>query len=556
MLLSLGIRDFVLIDRLDLELASGLSVLTGETGAGKSILLDSLSLALGGRAEPGQIRADAAQAVITAEFDVAADHPARKLLAAQELDAEGALILRRVVTREGRTRASINDQAVSVGLLREVGACLAEIQGQFEGYGLLDPATHRATLDAFAGAAPLIEATGEAHAAWQAAKAAREAAIAEAGQAKAQEEYLRHAVGELDQLGPKPGEEAELASQRAMLQQRDKLIAALQAANGELVGERGAEAQLGRALRALSRLGAEADAELEPIVAALDRAASEVTEGLAQLTRLTRSDAFAEGRLEAIEERLFALRGLARKHQAQPDELAALRDRLADQLSQIEDGEGHLKRLSEAEQAAKARYRTVAQALTEARTRAALKLDKAVTAELPPLKLDKARFRTRLEALDEPSWGPYGLERVTFEVATNPGSEPGPLNKIASGGELSRFMLALKLVLAATNPVPTLVFDEVDSGIGGAVAAAVGERLARLGQGLQVLVVTHSPQVAALGSHHWRVAKLTAKGQTATRVERLDGADRREEIARMLSGAVVTDEARAAADSLLLARAS
>lgn len=554
MLLSLGIRDFVLIERLDFEIGSGLSVLTGETGAGKSILLDSLSLALGGRAEGGVVRKGATQAVITAEFDVPADHAARHLARSRDIDVEGTLVLRRIVTNEGRSRASINGSAVSVGVLREIGAALAEIQGQFEGHGLLDAGTHRGLLDEFGQTGSLRLLVASAYAAWRRAASERAAAIASAAEAAAEEDYLRQSLEELNGFDAKPGEELTLASQRAMLQQRDRVVEALTAAAAELEGERGAESQLARALRVLSRLGPEAGAELEPAVAALDRAAAEIADGMAALTRLTSSDSFAEGRLEAIEERLFALRALARKHQVLPDALAELHQKMSEQLASIEDGGDRLARLAEAEAAARAAYIDRAAALTAARVKAAARLDRAVMQELGPLKLEKARFRSSVQTLAESDWSAEGVERVAFEIATNPGVEPGPLDRIASGGELSRFMLALKLVLVGSNPVPTLVFDEVDSGIGGAVAAAVGERLAMLAQRLQVLVVTHSPQVAALGAHHWLVAKRQAKGLTVSSVELLDDAARREEIARMLSGATITEEARAAADSLLAGR--
>jgi DNA repair protein RecN (Recombination protein N) len=555
MLLSLAIRDVVLIDRLELEFNPGLSVLTGETGAGKSILLDALGLALGGRGDSSLVRQGASQAVVTAEFDVPAGHPARTLAADQGVDTAGTLVLRRVLSADGRSRASINDQAVSVGLLRAVGAGLVEIQGQFEQQGLLEAATHLGLLDAFAGHGALLRTVAEAHQVWrQAAAVLRETAEA-AARAAAEEDYLRHVHAELDTLAPRPGEEAELSSRRSLLQHRDRLIAAVDAAHGELAGERGAAHAIGAAARQLGRLGGALRDQAAPALAALDRAANEVAEAQALLAALARDDGAGGGSLEQVEERLFALRALARKHHVGVEDLAALRERFAGQLAALDQGGAAIAHLTKVEQAAKQAYLAAAAQLSAARAKAATRLDKAVTGELAPLKLDKARFRTSLASLPETSWAASGMDRAVFELAANPGSEPAPLGKVASGGELSRAMLAIKVVLAGTGPVPTLVFDEVDSGIGGAVAAAVGQRLARLGKRLQVLVVTHSPQVAARGNHHWRVLKRGAGGSVVTTVEALPTAARREEIARMLSGAVVTEEARAAADSLMTADA-
>jgi DNA repair protein RecN (Recombination protein N) len=555
MLLSLAIRDVVLIDRLELEFSPGLSVLTGETGAGKSILLDALGLALGGRGDSSLVRQGAGQAVVTAEFDVPASHPARALATDQGIDAAGTLVLRRLLSADGRSRASINDQAVSVGLLRTVGACLVEIQGQFEQQGLLEAATHLGLLDAFAGHGALQHAAAEAHQVWrQAAAVLRETAEA-AARAAAEEDYLRHVHAELDALAPHPGEEAELANRRSLLQHRDKLLSAITAAHDELAAERGAAPLIGAAARQLGRLGGALRDQVAPALAALDRAANEVAEAQALLAALARDDGAGGGSLEQVEERLFALRALARKHHVAVEDLAELRERFTAQLAALDQGGAAIARLTKVEAEAKQAYLVAAERLSAARVKAATRLDKAVTAELAPLKLDKARFRTSLARQPESGWNASGIDRAVFEMAANPGSEPAPLGKVASGGELSRAMLAIKVVLAGTGPVPTLVFDEVDSGIGGAVAAAVGQRLARLGKRLQVLVVTHSPQVAARGNHHWRVMKRSAGGSAVTTVEALPTAARREEIARMLSGAVVTEEARAAADSLMTADA-
>ncbi|HUC66153.1 MAG TPA: DNA repair protein RecN [Stellaceae bacterium] len=552
MLLGLTIRDVVLIDRLDLAFHAGLCVLTGETGAGKSILLDALGLALGMRAESGLVRHGADQAVVTAEFALTQDHPTLALLAQSGIAVDGArLVLRRVVNADGRSRAFIDDQPASVGLLRQLGETLVEIQGQFEQQGLLDPATHRQALDAYGGYRTEAAALAEAWRGWRAVAAARAEAEAQLARARADEDYLRHAQAELDALEPKPGEEAALADERALLMNREKLIEALDAALGELAGERGGERALNAAERQLERLRERAGGRLDAALAALERAQVETREAVAQLEAAARGIGRDQASLEKIEERLFALRALARKHGVTPETLPQLRAGIAARIAALDDGGDRLRQLARREAEARHTYLAAAEALGKKRRQAAKTLDTAVMRELPPLKLEKARFQTVLTPLAEADWGEHGSERVHFEVATNPGAAAGPLARIASGGELSRFMLALKVVLARTSPVPTLVFDEVDSGIGGAVAAAVGERLHRLGQELQVLVVTHSPQVAARGTHHWRVEKRQAQQKTLTRVAELSAEERREEIARMLSGSAVTAEARAAAASLM-----
>jgi DNA repair protein RecN (Recombination protein N) len=554
MLVSLAIRDIVLIERLELELSAGLSVLTGETGAGKSILLDALGLALGARADSALVRPGAGQASIAAEFTITDAHPARAVLAEQGLAGDGSLILRRQLGADGRSRAFVNDQPVGVGLLRQLGETLVEIEGQFEQQGLMDSANHRPMLDAFAG---LGDAAAEVRRLWQAwrrAAEARAAAAAELARARRDEEFLRHAVDELSAIDPKPGEEEALTETRRLLMNREKLLDAVRAAHGDLAGDRGADAALSAAQRRLDRIADKAGDLTGPIIAALDRAATEIAEARDQLHRLLTDPELAPHRLEQIEERLFALRDLARKHGVPPDQLAALAEKLATQLAALDDQGGSLARLGQEEAAARQAYVAAAETLSRGRAKAARKLDTAINTELAPLKLDKARFATRMERLAEAEWGEHGLDRIVFEVSTNPGMPPGPLGRIASGGELSRLLLALKVVLAASSPVPTLVFDEVDSGVGGATAAAVGERLARLGTDLQVLVVTHSPQVAARARQHWRVDKIAAgkgNGKVVTRVAELDGEGRREEIARMLSGATITDEARAAADRLM-----
>ncbi len=552
MLRGLTIRDVVLIDRLDLAFHAGLCVLTGETGAGKSILLDALGLALGMRAESGLVRHGAEQAVVTAEFSLSARHPARRVLEEAGFTVDGdALVLRRVVGADGRSRAFIDDQPASVGLLKQLGELLVEVQGQFAQQGLLDPATHRDALDAYGGYQTELAALAEAWRGWRGITREREAAEAALAKARADEEFLRHALAELASLDPQPGEETALAEQRALLMNREKLMEALEAALAELTGERGGERALHAAARQLERLRDKAGGRLDAALAALERAAVEAAEAAAQIAAAARGLGRDGASLEKVEERLFALRALARKHNVPLDALPALRAEVGARIAALDDGGSNLARLRQREAEARIAYVAAAEVVGKKRRQAARVLDQAVTKELGPLKLDKARFSTVLVPQEESAWGEQGFERVYFEVTTNPGTPPGPLAKIASGGELSRFMLALKVVLARTSPVPTLVFDEVDSGIGGAIAAAVGERLHRLGEELQVLVVTHSPQVAARGAHHWRVAKQQAQTRTLTRVEELSADERREEIARMLSGTAVTAEARAAAASLM-----
>jgi DNA repair protein RecN (Recombination protein N) len=558
MLLSLSVRDVVLIDRLDLACAAGLSALTGETGAGKSILLDALGLALGARADSALVRHGAEQATVSAELALAPRHPARAILDELGLAGDDTILLRRQIATDGRSRAFVNDQPVSIAGLRRIGESLVEIVGQFEQRGLLDAATHRELLDSFALLAEPAASVAAAWRQWQDAVAARDAAAATLAAARRDEDYLRHAVTELDALKPEPGEEQRLAEIRLRLANREKLAEALQGAAADLSGQRGAEALLAAAGRRLARIADKAGDAIAPLLAALDRAGAEAAEAAALLDRLTGELADQPQRLAAVEERLFALRDLARKHDTTVDGLPALRRRLDETLAALDDQGGAVSRLTQAEAKARQTYQKSAAALGKARKAAAARLDRAVAAELPPLKLEQARFRTTIETLPESGWGPAGCERVAFEVATNPGTPFAPLGRVASGGELSRFLLAIKVALAAAAPVPTLVFDEVDSGIGGATAAAVGDRLQRLSAAVQVLVVTHSPQVAALADHHWRVEKSGAgNGEgVRTRLVVLDAGGRREEIARMLSGARVTGEARAAADRLLAARPS
>jgi DNA repair protein RecN (Recombination protein N) len=554
MLASLAIRDVVLIEKLDLSFDAGLAVLTGETGAGKSILLDSLGLALGHRAEAGLVRAGQTQASVAAAFLPSPDHPCFDILRDQGISAEDELVLRRVLQADGKSRAFINDQPVSVALLKRLGATLVEVQGQHEQVGLADPATHAGLLDAFGALDGERSATATAWAAWRDATRRLAAAREAIASAQREEEWLRHAVGELTDLAPEEGEEDALAAERQRLQQGERRAEAIATALGELTPRDRRAASPARALReaarALERLPPPNE-EAQPAIQALAAAQDALSEAETLLTRLMNEAGPDPRRLEQVEERLFALRAGGRKHSVPVSELASLLGRLRARLEALDAGAGEVATLEAAEAKARSSYIAAAGKLSTTRRKSAAALEKALAEELPPLKLDRARLVIDITARDENAWGADGQDRVSFLVATNPGQTPGALAKIASGGELSRLMLALKVVLSRGSPVPTLIFDEVDSGIGGATAAAVGERLARVADRVQVLVVTHSPQVAARGSRHFRVAKQV-KGQRAeTRVEILDQAERYEELARMLAGEKVTEAARAAARSLL-----
>jgi DNA repair protein RecN (Recombination protein N) len=543
---SLLIKNIVLIDQLTVAFRPGFCALTGETGAGKSILLDSLGLALGARSDAGLIRKGAEQAQVTAEFEIDAKHPVYSLLAGQGIEIESGepLLLRRMILPDGRSKASINDQPVSVGLLRAAGDLLVEIHGQFDTQGLLDPKTHRGLLDEYAGID--TAALAGAWQGWQ--EAARLLAEARDAIARAQsdEEYLRAAIEDLDELAPQAGEEEKLAALRDRLMRREQILQALNTAHAALEES---QRTANSGWRALERAGGEGVAE---ILDGIDRAVAELQEAAARIESLS-ADLSEEGRgLEEIDDRLHALRAQARKHHCAADDLPALRDALAARLNAIEGGAESVAELERKVAAARKAYMTAAEAAHQARFAAAQKLDKLVAKELPPLKLEKARFETAVQALPENEWGPQGSDLVRFRVATNPGAAAGDLHKIASGGEMSRFMLALKVVLAEVGAAQCLVFDEADSGIGGPTAAAVGERFARLAKKRQVLTVTHSPQVAARAQHHLIVMKEAKKGETRTTVAALEEMDmRREEVARMLSGASVTKEARAAAEKLL-----
>ncbi len=551
MLTLLDIRNIVLIEALTLEFAPGLSVLTGETGAGKSILLDALGLAMGARSDAGLVRAGTDAARVTAEFDVPMDHPARVLLAQNAIDVVDApVILRRQVKADGGGRAFINDQPVSAALLREVGAALVEIHGQSDDRGLLAARGHRALLDSFAGLGGQVAAVRKAWGDWQRVLADETAAKATLEADQRDREWLDHAVAELTALNAQPGEEAELAEARAAMQKGARLTDDLQAVSDLLGGKDGGVSTLAQAARRLDRIAAEHPL-LEEALARLDAALVEAGEAETSLVAAVQALDADPARLETTETRLFELRAMARKHRVEADDLAALAEALRARAEALVAGEGGLAALARARAAAERRYGEAASALSKSRTTAGLRLDKAVAGELAPLKLDTARFRTVVAPLPPSAWGPEGSDRAEFEIATNPGAPFAPLIKIASGGELSRFVLALKVALAETGSAGTLIFDEIDRGVGGAVASAIGDRLARLAQRTQVLVVTHSPQVAARGAHQWRIAKASDGKATRTAVVPLDDRERREEIARMLSGADVTDEARAQADRLL-----
>jgi DNA repair protein RecN (Recombination protein N) len=558
LLTALSIRDVVLIERLDLAFGPGLTVLTGETGAGKSILLDSLGLALGARSDSGLVRAGTEQASVAARFSPPADHPVHAVLEELGLPDAGDedLVLRRSVGRDGRSRAWVNDHPVGATALRRVGALLVEVQGQHEQMGLTDPAAQLRLLDSYGIDPDLRAEVAARHRAWRAAVERLDDARAAIAQAKREEDFLRHAVQELEELAPAPGEEEALAAERHRLQQGEKRAEAIAAAIAELTPRdrrsSGPAATLRAANRALQRLIAPGDENnpASPAVAALERAEEALAEAETLLSRLAATADDDPRLLEQAEERLFALRAAARKYAVPVTDLPALAASLTARLAALDLGDSEIAAMAQEAVAARTAYVGAATRLSDVRRETAARLEAAVALELPPLRL-KARFFAAVTRLEDEAWGPAGADFVRFLIATNPGQPPGPLGRIASGGELSRLMLALKVVLISGSPVPTLVFDEVDSGIGGATAAAVGERLARVAGGVQVLVVTHSPQVAARGAAHVRVSKQVQADHTSTHVAPLDGPARHEEIARMLAGETITEAARAAAASLL-----
>jgi len=554
MLSRLSIRDIVLIDRLDIDFADRLAVLTGETGAGKSILLDAFALALGGRGDQALVRQGVEQGQVTAVFDVARNHPARALLAADDIPAEDELILRRVQFADGRTRAFVNDQPVSVQVLKQLGSALVEIHGQHDERALVDAATHRRLLDALGGLEGRAANVATLWDARREAQAVADAHRAEVERAKRESDWLRHAVDELNKLAPQAGEETALAERRTAMMQAEKVAEDLRNAHDVIAGAESSVPALSGVIRRLERRATQAPGLIEPTVKALDAALTALDETRDHLEAALRVADIEPAELERIEERLFGLRGAGRKYNVPVDELAALARKYNEDIALIDAGEEKLKTLEAAAVQAHAAYEAAAQALSQARAKAAIALDKAVNGELKPLKLDRAKFSTQVES-DMGAAGPHGIDRVEFWVQTNPGTRPGPLMRVASGGELARFLLALKVVLADRGSAPTLVFDEIDTGVGGAVADAIGMRLAKLSRGVQVLAVTHAPQVAARADHHYLITKdaLENGKRVATRVTELASERRREEIARMLAGAEITNEARAAAERLIKA---
>ncbi|WP_339823995.1 DNA repair protein RecN [uncultured Parasphingorhabdus sp.] len=551
MLQSLSIRDIVLIEALDLEFGSGLTVLTGETGAGKSILLDSLGLALGNRADSGLVRQGTEKAQVTASF--ASPAKGSKLaatLAENDIEIEPGepLIIKRSVKADGGSRAFINDQPCSATLLRTVGGQLIEIHGQHDDRGLINPKGHRALLDAFAGVEGNV--VRDAYDAWQAAKTALEQAKLEQETAENDREYLEHSVAELSKFAPQPGEEEELALDRATMMKGERLTGDLEAIRAAFDGSNGGLASLRAAARRLDMIS-EGHPLLGEALESLDRSIIDASEAEDKLNEAAAALSFDPQRLDDMETRLFDLRGLARKHRVEPDKLSDLLNDLQNKLAAISDGGKTLEDLEASLAGAKQAYIVAAENLRAQRSKAAKALDKAVAGELAPLKLDAARFETLLELLPEEHWNKGGMDRIEFLISTNPGAPLAPLGKIASGGELSRFILALKVALAEEYGLKTIIFDEVDRGVGGAVASAIGDRLSRLSRGAQLLVVTHSPQVASKGDAHMLINKSLSGTVSRTDVSALDDEGRRQEIARMLSGADVTDEARAQADRLL-----
>ncbi len=550
MLTSLSIRDVVLIEALDLDFAAGLGVLTGETGAGKSILLDALGLVLGDRAESGLVRSGCTHASVSASFEMPDAVASLIVQNALEVERGEPLIIRRTVKADGGSRAFVNDQPVSAALLRQLGSHLVEIHGQHDDRGLINPKGHRVLLDQFA-RSNIAQVTTAYHA-MRGAEEALTVARAALDDAERDREWLAHAVAELTAIQPIAGEEAELADRRSAMQRGEKIADDLDVVTEHLESSEGGLARLRQAARVLDRISRDHPALAEAL-SAIDRAIIEASMAEDHLREARQALRFDPARLEADETRLFELRALARKHRVQPDDLAALAQELAEKLAMIDSGGAGVAELEARVNRTRTAYREAALALSGARKAAALKLDKAVAAELAPLKLEAAQFRTSVAQVAEANWGPDGMDKVEFEISTNPGAPFAPLIKIASGGELSRFILALKVALAEERSAATMIFDEIDRGVGGAVASSIGERLVRLAQIGQVLVVTHSPQVAARGLSHLLIAKSHDGVVTRTSVRTLSNSERREEIARMLSGAEITHEARAQAEKLLAA---
>jgi DNA repair protein RecN (Recombination protein N) len=555
MLTALSIRDIVLIEKLDLTLESGLTILTGETGAGKSILLDSLGLALGARGDSSLVRSGQSKGSVSASFSLPAGHAVFKILEEQGIEAEGEIVIRRIQNADGPSRATINDQPVSLNLLRQISVLLIELHGQHADRALVDVAEHRRLLDAFGGLDAQVEKLSVLWRTLTSSRNALEEHKTLMARAEAEREYLEHAAQELAELGPEPDEEQHLAERRQLMMQSEQYISALDEAEGALFNDNASEAKLHAALRRLERRKEGAGGRLDAVCSALDKVILEFNEAQRSMFEARRMFDFDPKDLEKSEERLFALRAAARKFKCTVDQLAGVRAKFENDLQALSDGGAKLGVLEKAFAEAKALYEKAADTLSAARRKTAKGLDKSVAEELPELKLERARFETDVQA-DAAKPGPFGIDRVEFVVAANPGTPLQPLMKVASGGELARFMLALKVILAAKGSAPVLIFDEIDTGVGGAVADAIGNRLQRLAEGLQVIAVTHSPQVASRASQHLMISKLEDKKskRMVTGVEPLTTQNRREEIARMLSGAIVTDAARAQADELLAGR--
>lgn len=554
MLTALSINNVVLIDKLDLEFKSGLSVLTGETGAGKSILLDSLGLVLGNRAEASMIRQGADKLSVSAVFELSVENKELSaLLDEYEIEASDELLIKRTLNRDGKGKIFINDQPVGARLLKEIGRYLVEIHGQFDNQGLLNPANHRDVLDAFGNYKTTVEEVKKCWQAYKQAEKARKEAEENIARAKSDEEDLRHWIGELEKLNTFAGEEEALSQKRLELMNAEKLLDSLNYAYASLNGNFDIIAAVRQAQAAMDKANQVVDGKYDDIINMLEQTLINAEEAVNEIEAASRNISLNQNELDSVEERIFTLRSIARKHQVNVDELPEVLEKFRQQLNAIELGEDGIRQLRQAEERAKLSYVEAANELSGKRKAAALILDSRVMAELTPLKMEKARFVTQVEKLEADGWSEHGIDSISFTVSTNPNSPQGPLNKIASGGELARFMLALKVNLAQSSSVSAMIFDEVDAGVGGATAKAVGERLARLAKDVQVLVVTHSPQVAASGNHHYKVEKTTSDNVTTTSVRELNGNERQEEIARMLAGETITDEARAAAKVLLTA---
>jgi DNA repair protein RecN (Recombination protein N) len=549
MLRALTIQNVVLIRHLDLSFEGGLSVLTGETGAGKSSLLDALGLAMGERGDSRLVRKGQPQATVTASFEIPSSHPCIETLSQHGIDGVEQLLLRRILTSEGRSRAFINDQPVSIGLLRLIGEQLIEIHGQFD--RLLEPRYHREFLDAFSNNEKLLQPVADSYKLWEQASGELELAKKTASEKHLNEAFLRHTLEELTSHKPKMGEEEELQTKRGQISNSAKIADMTEEISALLEGERGAMAQINKALRLIEKALSIDHGSFADVSKALVSCYSETQEASALLASLREACADGPGQLDEIEKRLGKIRSLTRKHHCLADELPGILDKIEQDLQLIDNSEVKLKELETKAQEARNQYVEVCEILSKARLQAAEVLDKAIIHEFIPLKLDQAQFKTEINRHSESLWGPAGFDQVKFTVATNKGTEFGDLKTIASGGERSRFMLALKVIVSKSSTIPTIIFDEIDSGIGGATARAIGERLARLGESLQALVITHSPQVASLASHHFRVEKASNNLDTATNVVKLTDEQRREEIARMLAGENITEEARAAADRLM-----